>query len=259
MNVEEYHKMRALESTYWWFRARRHIILTILREVMGKEIGAGSSPRCILDIGCGTGMLMEDLAHFGRVCGLDFSPVALNYCKQRGLSRLARADVQAMPIRSQSVDLVTALDLVEHVPDDRRLMAELYRILAPGALALLTVPAHPSLWSDHDVALHHHRRYTKRAFRELLNEAGFQVLRYSYMMMTIYPAAAAFRYAKRVLPSARRPHTDEFPLPSWLNESLRLLVSAEASLLRRWNLPCGLSLVAVVRKPVAATNEGVQS
>lgn len=250
MNIEEYHKMRALESTYWWFQARRKIILTLVRDTLNAQGMRGTRLR-IVDIGCGTGMMMEDLMQFGDVYGIDFSPVALTYCRERGLQRLVRANVERIPLRDSAVDIFTAFDLVEHVGDDHALMSEMYRVLRPGGFAFLSVPAHKKLWSMHDVALHHKRRYEKPEFEALIRNAGFHLIRYSYMMMSIYPVAALFRHAKRVFvrESTVPPHTDEFPLPAWVNATLRSIVGAEAHLLRRWNLPFGLSLFAIARKP----------
>ncbi|MGB9693144.1 MAG: class I SAM-dependent methyltransferase [Candidatus Sumerlaeaceae bacterium] len=254
MNIEEYHKMRALESTYWWFQARRKMILAMLRDVIARHWPEPRRLR-IVDLGCGTGLLMEDLQSLGWVCGLDFSPVALSYCRQRGLTELVRANVEKLPLSDGCADLVTALDLVEHVPDDHALVHEMFRILSAGGVALITVPAHPKLWSMHDVALHHQRRYEKKQFQRLVVEAGFTLQKYSYMMMSIYPAAASFRWAKRALmrESTASPHTDEFPLPPWFNAMLRTAVGAEAVLLRRWNLPFGLSLLAVAQKPATTS------
>lgn len=250
MNIEEYHKMRALESTYWWFQARRTIILSLLTEMVSPCV-TGGNRLCIVDVGCGTGMMMEDLQHFGDVVGLDFSPIALAYCRQRALKNLVRANVEQIPLVSSCADLVTAFDLVEHVENDRALLKEMYRVLKPNGLAFITVPAHKKLWSMHDVALHHKRRYEKKEFESLIRSAGFSIERYSYIMMSIYPVAALFRKAKRafVRESTVPPHTDEFPLPRTVNAALRAMVSAERHLLRRWNLPFGLSLFAVARRP----------
>jgi len=256
VNIEEYHKMHALEKNYWWFQARRKMIITLLAELVPKcqpisdsALQARLALR-ILDIGCGTGMLMEDLQSYGWVAGLDFSPVALAYCRQRHLPNLARADVQCLPVRSDSVDLLTALDLVEHVPDDHKLMREIYRVLRPGGYALMSVPAHKKLWSNHDVALHHFRRYEKPEFRQLVVDAGLQIEKCSYMMASIYwPAAIYRRLKKYFLRPSVCPQTDEFPLPAWVNATLRVLVSAEAPLLRRYSMPCGLSIVCIAKKP----------
>ncbi|AXA36480.1 S-adenosylmethionine-dependent methyltransferase [Candidatus Sumerlaea chitinivorans] len=256
MNIEEYHKMHALEKNYWWFQARRKMIRTLLAELVPKcrvpaDAALASRPALrILDIGCGTGMLMEDLQAYGWVAGLDFSPVALAYCRERRLPNLARADVQRLPVRSNSVDLLTALDLVEHVEDDRKLMGEIHRVLRPGGYALMSVPAHKRLWSNHDVALHHFRRYEKSEFRQLVLGAGLEIEKCSYMMASIYwPAAIYRRLKKHFLRPSASPKTDEFPLPVWVNALLRAVVSAEAPLLRRYSMPCGLSIVCIARKP----------
>jgi ubiquinone/menaquinone biosynthesis C-methylase UbiE len=251
MNIEEYHKMRKLETTYWWFRARRKMILTLLDKISREELRNRQGNLRVLDVGCGTGMLMEDMKALGFVCGVDFSPVALTFCRERGLTNLVRANVEKLPITTNHFDLVTALDLVEHVPDDRALIGELYRVLRPGGIALMTVPAHPSLWSMHDVALHHQRRYEKKAFRSLIENSGFELLRYSYMMASIYPFAATYRQIKKRLgfSAKQQPHTDEFPLPRWLNTTLKAIASSEAYILKRWDIPWGLSLVSIARKP----------
>ena len=148
MNIAEYHKMHALERHYWWFQGRRSVILTLLDEALGQmHHNPAAGPPTLLDIGCGTGMLMQDLLERGTPVGLDFSSVALQYCRERNLSNLGRADVRQMPIRSNSIDVVLALDLVEHVPDDTGLLNEFHRVLRTGGIALISVPAHKSLWS----------------------------------------------------------------------------------------------------------------
>lgn len=248
VNLEEYHKMHALEREYWWFQGRRRVILGTLEQFGVKE-GANLQ---LLDVGCGTGMLMDDLRRCGRTAGLDFSQVALAYCRQRNLENLGKADARHLPVKTSSVDVITALDLVEHISDDRGLLGEFQRVLKPGGIAVMSVPAHKGLWSNHDVALHHYRRYEKDEFRKLVEGAGLIPEKYTYAMATAYLPALVFRSVKRVVTSnsGASPTTDEFRLPGWLNSALRKAVSLEARLLSRLNLPFGLSLLTVARKPL---------
>lgn len=246
MNLEEYHKMHALEASYWWFQGRRKVILETLKQ--HAEGQAGKRP-VILDIGCGTGMMLEDLQEMGCATGLDFSMVALEYCRNRGINRLGRADVRNLPVKSNSVDLITALDLIEHIEDDHGLMDEFYRVLKPGGMAVMSVPAHKKLWSGHDVALHHYRRYEKPEFRQLVEGAGLRPRKYTYGMATAYVPAVLVRNYKKLRGTNDGGHsTDEFPIPGWLNTMLRKSVEVEAAWLRRFNLPVGLSLLCVAEK-----------
>jgi hypothetical protein len=148
------------------------------------------------------------------------------------------------------VDIITALDLVEHIKDDHGLMSEFNRVLRPGGIAIMSVPAHKSLWSNHDVALHHFRRYEKNEFRELVEGAGLRPCKYSYGMATAYVPAVMLRSVKKLLGKGPgNESTDEFPIPGWINGILRKSVELESSWLKRGNLPFGLSLMCVAEKP----------
>lgn len=203
----------------------------------------------ILDVGCGTGMLLEDLSERGNAVGLDFSTLALNYCKTRGLNKLGRADGCFLPIKSNSVDIITALDLIEHVKDDHGLMNEFQRVLKPGGVAIMSVPAHKSLWSNHDVALHHFRRYEKPEFLTLVKNAGLNPIKYSYGMATAFFPAVALRTAEKLFKSKNKaPKTNEFPLPGLVNSLLKKSVYLESRWLAKSNLPFGLSLLCIAKK-----------
>lgn len=252
LDPAEYHKMHALERSYWWFQGRRTVILTVLDQFLCRLKALPASPDELkfLDLGCGTGMLLEDLKTRGKAVGLDFSPIALSYCRERNLAALGRADVGYLPIRTQSVDVVTALDLVEHVRDDRALLGEIYRVLKPGGMVLMTVPAHKALWGPHDRALHHFRRYEKEEFLRLVNDIGLHPLKYTYTVATAYLPAMVYRRTKRMIVRADAPpRTDEFPLPGFVNSTLRTIMNCEARYLQKRNLPFGLSLLCIASRP----------
>ncbi|MBX7246917.1 MAG: class I SAM-dependent methyltransferase [Candidatus Sumerlaeaceae bacterium] len=262
MNTAEYHKMHALEQRYWWFQGRRRVVHNMLAEILagGRSWGCATAPARhpdgrlrLVDIGCGTGYLLEDLEKMGVAVGLDFSPVALTYCRQRNLRNVLRGDAANIPLQSASVDVITALDLVEHIRDDHRLMGEFFRILRPGGMALMSVPAHKSLWSNHDVALHHFRRYEKPEFLSLVTGAGLKPVKYSFSVSSAYLPAAAFRRIKRLVSkpeTSTNPKTDEFPLPGFVNASLLATMKVEAWLLKHMNLPFGMSLLCIAQKPL---------
>jgi SAM-dependent methyltransferase len=239
--------MHALERDYWWFQGRRRVILSLLDHLAPRD---RSGPHTILDVGCGTGMLLEDLQTRGIAAGLDFSPVALEYCRGRKLESLGEADVRHLPIRSGCADIVTALDLIEHIEDDKGLLLECHRVLRPGGIAVMSVPAHKELWSTHDVALHHFRRYEYDEFRALVTGAGLRPVKYTYAVATAYIPAMLYRRVKRLVTRGQSAvRTDEFRLPRPINAGLLGIMKCEARYLLKHNLPFGLSLVCVAERP----------
>jgi SAM-dependent methyltransferase len=187
--------------------------------------------------------------------GVDFSELALGFCRDRGIRSLTQADVTSLPLRTASADIVTLLDITEHVPDDRGLIVEVGRVLKPGGHALLTVPAHQFLWSDHDRTLWHQRRYSKRILLALFEDSPLEVRRCTWAITFTFPPIVAFRLIQRLLPRRREPKTHLIPLPGWVNGFLKWLLHVEAWLLKRINLPFGVSLVLIARrKPDGASS-----
>lgn len=249
MNVEEYEKMYHLEDTYWWFQGRLRIIRAVLDAYMKTEPREGR----VLDVGCGTGLMLKTAAKWKPI-GMDFSHLALSFCKSRGAENVVQADVIRLPFADGSLDLILALDMMEHVERDDLLIREFNRVLRPGGYLMATVPAHPSLWSDHDIALHHFRRYTWDSLRRLLGEGGFKPVKYTYAISFLHPLIVVFRLVQCLwqrstgVDENRRPKTHLIPLPGPANKLLIGILSLEARLLRRWNLPTGTSLVTLARK-----------
>jgi SAM-dependent methyltransferase len=202
-------------------------------------------------------MTLLELPPRFRALGLDPSADALELCRARGVERLARGSATEIPLRDASVDAVLALDIVEHIEDDRRALGEMARVLRPGGVAVITVPAFPFLWSAHDEALHHKRRYTRRALELALAEAGLAVRVGGFGQTTIFPPAAALRIVRRWLPRprGRERASDIGQVPGWLNAIAYRLLAWEVPLVRRGRLPVGLSLVYVV-SPRSSTRDG---
>lgn len=247
MNHEEYEKMFQLEENYWWFRGRRAIVFMMF-EQYANQLGR---PLRILDLGCGTGKCLSDLAARGHeVVGADFSAEALSFTRRRGGAMLLRADATRLPLAEGSFDVVIALDIMEHVEKDGEMAAEMLRVLRPGGVAIVNVPAHPFLWSDHDVALHHFRRYTPSSFRAVIDRAGFDLLRFTYSIGLLFIPAVVYRMAGNVRNRIRRaePSSHVIQTGSFLNNLFYKSICLEGRYMRRFNLPMGLSLLAVARK-----------
>ncbi len=196
MQLEEYDRMFALEDRYWWFVGRRRVALRLLREAL---VSVGPKPR-VLDLGCGTGVIATELAQWTDPIGLDMSEHALAFCRKRGVLSLVQADGEALPLRDESVRGVLALDIFEHIGDDRAAFAECCRVLEPGGVLMLSVPAFRYLWGPHDIALMHHRRYTKPQVRARLEEAGFRVERASYSVFFLFPIVLMIRLIEKLKP-----------------------------------------------------------
>lgn len=237
--------MFELEDHHWWFQSRLELTRRML-DRFGPRV-EGRNQR-LLDIGCGTGMFLERQGEGRDAFGLDFSLQALHYTRRRGIQRLVCGDSQELPFRSDWFDVVTAFDLIEHVDRDQDLVNEVHRILRPGGIFLATVPAHPMLWSGHDVALHHKRRYIWKQFDALFDIAKWNTLRMSYCFASIYPIAAAIRAARRLIPGRGEAKADTDISSAWLNRSLLAWHRAEARFIARHNVPIGLSIITVREK-----------
>ncbi len=243
MNIGEYQQMYELEGFYWWFVARRKL----LRDLIARRSDA--APLRILDVGSGTGYNHAVLSQFGSVVNVDFSAEALRLSRERGLSNLVLSNVQEVGLRDGCMDLATALDVLEHTDDDLAAMRELRRILRPGATLVLTVPAYGFLWSEHDEALHHRRRYTASELCNKLRSSGFHVEFCSYYITLLFFPVLLMRVLQNLAKDGVRPKTSHVILPRWLNSFLIRLLDLERWLLRSVRLPFGVTVACIASKP----------
>lgn len=244
MNTEEYERMHRLEDSYWWFVGRHHLIQTFLWEKYGAQ-----NRLTVLDIGCGTGAMSRKLSRWGTVVSADFSPLALSFSRRRNLTRLCAADAMRLPFQEASFDLVIALDILEHLPDDAAALCEVHRVLKPGGRILATVPAYPSLWSGHDVALMHFRRYVAREVRQRFAAAGLRVEKLSYAMTLLYPIVWLVRRWSRLCGQNAPPKASLVPVPGFANRLLVGLLAVENALIRRINMPFGVTVFCMAERP----------
>lgn len=241
-----------LEDTYWWFVGRRTIIDGILSRFASRK-------RVAVDVGCGTGRNMAILALYADcVAGLDRSLTALSIAASRGLA-VGCVDGHFLPLADGSVDLLTAFDVLEHLDDDVRALEEFNRVLRPGGLLLLTVPAYRFLWSEHDEALMHRRRYVASELHMKLNRTGYDVAFRSYAVFFVFFPILLYRLFRGLFPrDAMSPKASHVMLPPLLNSLFTWMLRTEAFLMKFVRLPWGTSIVMLSGKqPVAGHGPSV--
>lgn len=245
MKIEEYQRMFEAEQTQWWYAGMRAISFALLDGALAARAQGG--PLRILDAGCGTGNNVRHLGERGRATGVDLSDEALRFCRTRGVE-VVRAELLALPFPAGTFDCVTSFDVLYHrwVRDDRAAVAEMVRVLRPGGLLLLRVPALMMLWGGHDEAVHSRHRYTRSEVVRLLAGSGLEVLRASYGNTILLPLVALRRGLDRL---TGRQGSDVAFLPPPLEWAFRSLLQLEARIVRRASLPVGASVFALARRP----------
>jgi SAM-dependent methyltransferase len=237
---EVYAAAARVEEDHWWFRGRRAIVRSVLARYASGRDGK------ILEVGCGNGGNLSLLAGFGDVTAVEMDAQARARAAARGVARVTPGWLpDGLPFEAAQFDLVAALDVLEHVPDEPQALAALRRQLRPGALLLLTVPAYQWLWGAHDTASHHQRRYTRGRLVARLRAAGLQPVYASYFNTLLFPLAVA--YIKGVRPRQPRPAASVDLPPAPLNRLLGWTLAAERAVIPRWRLPYGVSIVACAR------------
>ncbi len=188
-----YQQLFELERDHWWFLGMRETCRAALLQHV--KLANPRQVRC-LDIGCGTGLWTKELEAFGEVYGLDVAPEALQFCRQRGLRKLVHASAEQLPLVAGGCDLITAIAVIEHLDDDAAFVAQLAHACRPGGYVLLLTSAYQQLWSAHDEAAHHKRRYTKTQLAGLLRCEEFEIVKLSYVNIVLLPAIVGFRVLK---------------------------------------------------------------
>lgn len=192
---------------------------------------------------------MDRLRHAGvSVMGLDMEPLALHFCRERGHKALVIGSATTLPFPDQSFSAIIAMDVLEHIPDHQTAAREIARVLVPGGLLYATVPAHRSLWSSHDIALMHQRRYSHSEFTHLLRASGLSIVHHSYTVSALLPTVWAVRTIRRKLRPHAPPKADVGPVPAPLNAALRHGLKVENALALRRRIPFGVSLFAVASR-----------
>lgn len=234
-----YEDMDRMEGTHWWFAGRRSIVQNLISNLSLPE-----HPR-ILEVGCGTGGNLEMLSSFGCICAFDMNDTACALAR----SKSANTDIrtghcpEAIPFAGDNFQLICMFDVLEHIEDDIATLCALRSRLASNGRIVLTVPAHPCLWSRHDEFLHHHRRYQKTELIRKLKTAGYAIDRMTYFNTLLFPLGAITRL---IAHKGNRPVVGTTMPPAWINQCLRTIFSSEGLWLRHGgDFPIGMSLLAI--------------
>ena len=243
MPDREYARMRQVEDEHWWYQALRSLVARELERTAGRRV-----PARLLDVGCGTGggLARWTEARGAPSYGIDLSTAALAHCRARGERLVAQASAEALPFGGDAFDVVVSLDvLCLDGVDEARALAEIHRVLRPGGLLVLNLPAFEALRGVHDRAVRIRRRFVREEVAALLRAAGFGAARVSYWNTTLFPAVWLTR---RLRHGGAEPTSDLAPLPRPVNAALAVLVQAEARLLARVTPPFGTSVLSVAAK-----------
>ena len=243
MNQNAIQELYEQEDSYWWHKGRRVVMEALLRKVLAGQTGSK-----ILDVGCGTGANLALFQKFGTVFGVDVSPDAVRYCRQRGFLNVQEGRAEALSFPDKTFDMVAAVELLEHMQDDEKVLGEFSRVLKKGGLLFLTVPAYQFLWTEHDDALNHQRRYTLGELRDKFQRAGFVVEKGTYMVCFTSPLFFWRLFKKIFRRKKRKPKTSYVSVPDFLNKVLVYPFFLEAKVVQFGRLPFGTSIMLVARR-----------
>lgn len=242
MNFSLISEMYSQEKTLWWHVAKRKTVKTFLEQYGGPIAG-----KKILDIGCGTGAMIEDLTVLGAdVYGIDRSPEAVDYCNKRNLKNIRLENLEdRLPFSGNSFFAVTCLDVLEHITSDEKLLADIYRILKPGGLLIISVPSYQIFWTYWDEMLGHKRRYFLKELTKKLTKAGFISEKATYLFSFLFPG-----FGLRLLKHWFGIRTSDFSsrIHSVLNRPLLFFCDLERFVAEEWGLPFGVSIFVVAKK-----------
>jgi len=238
-----------VEQSHWWHTGRRKIIASFVEDICRRV--TDRRPR-ILDVGCGTGANLLMLSQYGDAEGVDISEDALAFCHERGLANVKLGAGEELPYDDGTFDLVTALDVVEHMDDDLAGLREMRRVLRPGGRVLLFVPTFMFLWGVQDDVSHHRRRYRLAELRRVLERAGFEVERTTYANITFFLPILLVRKLMQL--TGIKAESENNINVSALNGLLARVLGAESVVLKIMNIPFGVSGLCVAR--VKNTDQG---
>lgn len=244
MNEIVYHSNYQLEDTYWWFIGRNNIIIELINKIISIKPGTE-----ILDVGCGTCGFAKLLSQNYDVIGLDTSNLALEYCKKRGIKTLYNDFLENFPKNNHNIEVITMLDVIEHIQDDLKVVKDAYQILPVGGWFVASVPAYSFLWSVHDEIHQHFRRYNKKKIVSLIEDAGFQVVYKSYFNTILFIPGLIKRFLDKIIHSNKgEAEVAVETFPGLINNIMTKLFLLEGKILPSIRFPFGMSILIIAKK-----------
>lgn len=236
--------MAERESSYWWHVGRLRIIESYIQIATKRK----SKKLAILNVGCGTGGTIDMLERYGITDNVDISDDAIKFMKQRGYKRITKVTGTKLPFEKKKYDLVCAFDVLEHIAGEGAALKEWTRVLKDDGAIIITVPAYQWLWTDHDVSLHHVRRYTKKRLVKAARQAGLKPAKKSYAIVFSLPLVVGFRFLNKLLRRQADSETSYVDVPEWVNGLFSSLLYGEARLHEAVSFPAGTSVIAIFQK-----------
>lgn len=242
MNVNMYRSFFEIQKKHWWFVTKKKIVL----DFIGRHLSKSGDIR-VLDIGCGSGLMLNALQSVGQTFGMDMSDEAISFSKEIFSGKVAKGLLpDQIPYEENFFDLITALDVIEHIDQDIDSLVAIRACLVADGKAVISVPAFRFLWSAFDELNEHKRRYTLTELNTKLIQAGFTVERITYFNTLLFPIILGVRMLNNVM---KRDGISDVNMPnSYLNFVLGKIFGIEKYLLKFINLPFGVSILAVVKK-----------
>lgn len=242
LKIELYRTFFAIQKEHWWFVTKKDIVLNMIDRFLSKNFS-----NKVLDIGCGSGLMLNVLEEVGETFGMDMSDEAISFSKEIFSGKVEKGMLpDQIPYEDNFFNIITALDVIEHVDHDVDALVAMRSRLVSGGKAVITVPAYMFLWSAFDDMNEHKRRYTLRELDSKLVQAGFTIEKISYYNTLLFPIVFFIRMMNNIL---NRDGDSDLDLPIRpVNFVLKMIFGIEKHLLKIINLPFGVSILAVVKK-----------
>lgn len=241
MKSEHHTIIQEHENDHWWYRVRRELVHDVVQSYFPDR-----KDLQIADIGCGEGALAKEMEQYGRCIGVDPSEQALDFCRERGIRELVLGSADRTGLPDATFDMVTCLDVLEHLPEEEGAINEVRRILKPGGIGVIFVPAFMFLWGATDISSNHYRRYRLPEIVKKFETAQFKIIKKSYFNTLLFLPIALLRVSVRLLSVQTKSEVGMGN--NFTNEIFYKIFSLERHLLRNADLPFGVSAMVIVRK-----------
>jgi 2-polyprenyl-3-methyl-5-hydroxy-6-metoxy-1,4-benzoquinol methylase len=244
MEESIYDNFYRLEDKHWWFQGRKEIVMKLIEKYYKTK-----KDSMVLDIGCGTGMMVKNLLKYGNVLAMDKDARAIEYAKSKAPEANFLLGYFPENYPEGKFDLITAFDVMEHIDDDEKSFEVVTALLKPGGIFVATVPAYNFLWTAHDEVNFHKRRYSKKDLAEKIIKTGLVIRKISYYNSFLFVPGVTIKMFKKFTPfnKTKIDLGNNLP-PAFLNRILQEIFSLEKFYLSRFNLPFGISLIAIAQK-----------